>query len=171
MGDRARRDAGLSAVSVSLGIVLTHDLCNQARIALLEGERRSFDNVKVDLMRRIKMLEYALRMERSVVVLPHTRDASEYIPPGQSNSRLPQHQSPLPSWPLSKPNPLVRPRAHKRMTQAVTKMAAARAHPAVRVCSTFPTRPDTYQTSTRVTAPFREPSLNVRNAERSPISG
>jgi len=38
----------------------------QARIALLEGERRSFENVKLDLMRRIKMLEYALRMERSV---------------------------------------------------------------------------------------------------------
>lgn len=38
----------------------------QARIALLEGERRSFENVKVDLMRRIKMLEYALRMERQV---------------------------------------------------------------------------------------------------------
>lgn len=38
----------------------------QARIALLEGERRSFENIKLDLMRRIKMLEYALRMERSV---------------------------------------------------------------------------------------------------------
>lgn len=38
----------------------------QARIALLEGERRSFENVKLDLMRRIKMLEYALRMERYV---------------------------------------------------------------------------------------------------------
>lgn len=38
----------------------------QARIALLEGERRSFENVKLDLMRRIKMLEYALRMERLV---------------------------------------------------------------------------------------------------------
>ncbi|KAK7693152.1 hypothetical protein QCA50_002718 [Cerrena zonata] len=37
----------------------------RARIALLEGERRSFDNVKLDLMRRIKMLEYALRVERS----------------------------------------------------------------------------------------------------------
>ena len=36
----------------------------QARIALLEGERRSFENIKLDLMRRIKMLEYALRMER-----------------------------------------------------------------------------------------------------------
>ncbi|TFK42790.1 WD40 repeat-like protein [Crucibulum laeve] len=38
----------------------------RARIALLEGERRSFENVKLDLMRRIKMLEYALRMERFV---------------------------------------------------------------------------------------------------------
>ncbi|KAF8644144.1 hypothetical protein AX16_008671 [Volvariella volvacea WC 439] len=37
----------------------------RARIALLEGERRSFENVKLDLMRRVKMLEYALRMERS----------------------------------------------------------------------------------------------------------
>ncbi|PPQ70913.1 hypothetical protein CVT24_009975 [Panaeolus cyanescens] len=37
----------------------------RARIALLEGERRSFENVKLDLMRRIKMLEYALRVERT----------------------------------------------------------------------------------------------------------
>ncbi|KAF8636628.1 hypothetical protein AX17_003437 [Amanita inopinata Kibby_2008] len=37
----------------------------RARIALLEGERRSFENIKLDLLRRIKMLEYALRMERS----------------------------------------------------------------------------------------------------------
>ena len=36
----------------------------QARIVLLEGECRSFDNVKLNLMRRIKMLEYALRVER-----------------------------------------------------------------------------------------------------------
>ena len=36
----------------------------QARIVLLKGECRSFDNVKLDLMRRIKMLEYALRVER-----------------------------------------------------------------------------------------------------------
>ena len=38
----------------------------QARIALLEGERRSFENIRLDLARRIKMLEYALRMERCV---------------------------------------------------------------------------------------------------------
>ncbi|GJJ12461.1 hypothetical protein Clacol_006703 [Clathrus columnatus] len=36
----------------------------RARIALLEGERRSFENIRLDLARRIKMLEYALRMER-----------------------------------------------------------------------------------------------------------
>lgn len=42
----------------------------QARIALLEGERRSFENIKVDLMRRIKMLEYALRIERYVLNCP-----------------------------------------------------------------------------------------------------
>lgn len=42
---------------------------SQARIALLEGERRSFENVKLDLMRRIKMLEYALRMERCAQAL------------------------------------------------------------------------------------------------------
>ncbi|QRV89951.1 striatin-like protein [Ceratobasidium sp. AG-Ba] len=37
----------------------------RARIALLEGERRSFDNLKVDWTRRIKMLEYALKVERT----------------------------------------------------------------------------------------------------------
>ncbi|KAH8814514.1 WD40 repeat-like protein [Flagelloscypha sp. PMI_526] len=42
----------------------------RARIALLEGERRSFENVKLDLMRRIKMLEYALRVERSKQLNP-----------------------------------------------------------------------------------------------------
>jgi len=33
---------------------------------MLEGERRSFENVKADLLRRIKMLEFALRQERFV---------------------------------------------------------------------------------------------------------
>ncbi|CAG8539929.1 77_t:CDS:10 [Ambispora leptoticha] len=37
----------------------------KARIALLEGERRGNENMKNDLMRRVKMLEYALRQERS----------------------------------------------------------------------------------------------------------
>ncbi|XP_065056919.1 striatin-like [Rhopilema esculentum] len=36
----------------------------QARIAFLQGERRGQENLKRDLVRRIKMLEYALRQER-----------------------------------------------------------------------------------------------------------
>jgi len=36
----------------------------QARIAFLEGEKRGVDNTKLDLMKRVKMLEYALRQER-----------------------------------------------------------------------------------------------------------
>lgn len=48
---------------------------SQARIALLEGERRSAENLKTDMMRRVKMLEFALRQERSVqpVLLLHTQ--------------------------------------------------------------------------------------------------
>lgn len=38
----------------------------QARIAMLEGQRRSAENLKVDLLRRVKMLEFALRQERWV---------------------------------------------------------------------------------------------------------
>ncbi|KAK4684960.1 striatin 1/3/4, partial [Tremellales sp. Uapishka_1] len=37
----------------------------RARIALLEGQRRSAENLKVDLLRRVKMLEFALRQERT----------------------------------------------------------------------------------------------------------
>ncbi|VEL39415.1 unnamed protein product [Protopolystoma xenopodis] len=36
----------------------------QTRISFLQGERRGQDNLKQDLVRRIKMLEYALKMER-----------------------------------------------------------------------------------------------------------
>jgi striatin 1/3/4 len=39
----------------------------QARIAMLEGQRRSAENLKVDLLRRVKMLEHALRQERFVI--------------------------------------------------------------------------------------------------------
>ncbi|KAF9345218.1 hypothetical protein BGX26_003391 [Mortierella sp. AD094] len=40
----------------------------KARIAFLEGEKRGVDNTKLDLMKRVKMLEYALRQERSKYV-------------------------------------------------------------------------------------------------------
>jgi striatin 1/3/4 len=48
-------------------------LTHQARIALLEGQRRSAENLKVDLLRRVKMLEFALRQERSVCSCDHER--------------------------------------------------------------------------------------------------
>ncbi|TNM95717.1 hypothetical protein fugu_016800 [Takifugu bimaculatus] len=37
----------------------------QARIAFLQGERKGQENLKSDLVRRIKMLEYALKQERA----------------------------------------------------------------------------------------------------------
>lgn len=37
----------------------------QARIAFLQGERKGQENLKHDLIRRIKMLEYALKQERA----------------------------------------------------------------------------------------------------------
>ena len=37
----------------------------QARIAFLQGERKGQENLKNDMVRRIKMLEYALKQERN----------------------------------------------------------------------------------------------------------
>ena len=37
----------------------------QARISFLEGERQGQEQLKRDLLRRVKMLEYALQLERS----------------------------------------------------------------------------------------------------------
>uniref|UniRef100_H0VTP2 Striatin-3 n=1 Tax=Cavia porcellus TaxID=10141 RepID=H0VTP2_CAVPO len=41
----------------------------QARIAFLQGERKGQENLKKDLVRRIKMLEYALKQERYVCLI------------------------------------------------------------------------------------------------------
>ncbi|OBS80283.1 hypothetical protein A6R68_21523, partial [Neotoma lepida] len=38
---------------------------HQAQIAFLQGERKGQENLKKDLVRRIKMLEYALKQERA----------------------------------------------------------------------------------------------------------
>jgi striatin 1/3/4 len=43
-------------------IFLISDL--QAKIAFLQGERKGHDNLVRDLVRRIKMLEFALKQER-----------------------------------------------------------------------------------------------------------
>lgn len=36
----------------------------QAQVAFLQGERKGQESMKQDLVRRIKMLEYALKQER-----------------------------------------------------------------------------------------------------------
>ncbi|XP_053330455.1 striatin-3 isoform X2 [Spea bombifrons] len=77
----------------------------QARIAFLQGERKGQENLKKDLVRRIKMLEYALKQERAKyhklkygtelgqgdVKMPayeseETKESE--IPPGPQNSQL-----------------------------------------------------------------------------------
>ncbi|SPC62739.1 related to STRIATIN [Ustilago sp. UG-2017b] len=67
----------------------------RARIALLEGERRGVENLKTDLMRRVKMLEYALRQERSKYLSSsgtsnHTQSASS-----PSSATAPSIKNPL----------------------------------------------------------------------------
>ncbi|WVW83673.1 hypothetical protein I302_105694 [Kwoniella bestiolae CBS 10118] len=54
----------------------------RARIALLEGQRRSAENLKVDLLRRVKMLEFALRQERTKTVSSASGKVSS-IPPSK----------------------------------------------------------------------------------------
>lgn len=57
----------------------------RARIALLEGERRSAENLKTDLLRRVKMLEFALRQERGKTLSSSSTSAAA----GQAtNSKL-----------------------------------------------------------------------------------
>jgi hypothetical protein len=93
----SQRDVGLHFHTLS---------SSQARIALLEGERRSFENIKVDLMRRIKMLEYALRVERCVPIpsLALSTDVTCFTRAARNNShnrplsdpnRYPPQRSPL----------------------------------------------------------------------------
>jgi hypothetical protein len=49
------------------GVILLAVLLLQAKIAFLQGERRGHENLMKDLVRRIKMLEYALKQERSAL--------------------------------------------------------------------------------------------------------
>ncbi|VDP07561.1 unnamed protein product [Soboliphyme baturini] len=57
----------------------------RARIAFLQGERKGQENLKNDLVRRIKMLEYALQQERLKMarLLHGTNDAAE---PGSTST-------------------------------------------------------------------------------------
>lgn len=47
--------------------------CFQAQVAFLQGERKGQENMKQDLVRRIKMLEYALKQERWGVPVSSSR--------------------------------------------------------------------------------------------------
>lgn len=60
----------------------------QARVAFLQGERKSQESLKVDLVRRIKMLELALRQERQK--FSRYKNESEGIPdvPNVEENRL-----------------------------------------------------------------------------------
>ena len=67
------RPGGCTIISMPLShgrILFSYDsflllLLFQARIAFLQGERKGQENLKNDLVRRIKMLEYALKQERA----------------------------------------------------------------------------------------------------------
>ncbi|KAM4662716.1 striatin-3 isoform 3-T3 [Discoglossus pictus] len=77
----------------------------QARIAFLQGERKGQENLKKDLVRRIKMLEYALKQERAkyhklkygtelnqgdlkAPAFESEETKEPEIPPGSQNSQL-----------------------------------------------------------------------------------
>ncbi|XP_056402004.1 striatin-3 isoform X3 [Hyla sarda] len=77
----------------------------QARIAFLQGERKGQENLKKDLVRRIKMLEYALKQERAkyhklkygtelnqgemkMPAMESEETKESEIPPGLPNSQL-----------------------------------------------------------------------------------
>ena len=52
---------------IIFNILLIIDPYNlQAKVAFLQGERSGQENLKHDLVRRIKMLEYAIKQERYV---------------------------------------------------------------------------------------------------------
>lgn len=63
----------------------------QARIAILLGERKSQESLKCDLIRRIKMLEYALKQERAKFHRlkygcdPPTMNSDDLKPPGSED--------------------------------------------------------------------------------------
>lgn len=48
---------------------IVSNVCYQARVSQLEAERKGKDNIQRDLIRRIKMLEYAIQQERYLLLL------------------------------------------------------------------------------------------------------
>ncbi|KAJ3323763.1 hypothetical protein HDU76_013565, partial [Blyttiomyces sp. JEL0837] len=62
------------------------DLKASAKVSFLEGERRGMENLKTDLMRRVKMLEYALRLERGKYLSLQSNTGAE---PSADNANIP----------------------------------------------------------------------------------
>ncbi|KAJ3216700.1 hypothetical protein HDU67_009132 [Dinochytrium kinnereticum] len=60
----------------------------KAKLSFLEGERRGMENLKTDLLRRVKMLEFALRQERGKLLSSQAAAASteQAKPEGSANS-------------------------------------------------------------------------------------
>lgn len=60
--------SGLNLYHIYIFVFLSVSVClpvlSQAQVAFLQGERKGQENMKQDLVRRIKMLEYALKQER-----------------------------------------------------------------------------------------------------------
>lgn len=137
---------------------------SQARIALLEGERRSFENIKVDLMRRIKMLEYALRVERCVPVLPSasSTDVTYFTRAARNNSHNPHlsHPNRYPPQRLPLCSPLLR-----RTRRLAIRMAAVLVLLAVKV-SLLSIHPFLLLISPK-TLPY--PQKGVRMAPQPPV--
>lgn len=62
----------------------------QAQVAFLQGERRGQENLKKDLVRRIKMLEFVLKQERWVFITPTA--------PNTNQSRGPAPKTTVITW-------------------------------------------------------------------------
>ncbi|KAM6225822.1 striatin-4 isoform 2-T2 [Porphyrio hochstetteri] len=69
----------------------------QAQVAFLQGERKGQENLKTDLVRRIKMLEYALKQERSKY---HKLKFGTEPPPGE---KKPEGTEPVSNGPAEVP--------------------------------------------------------------------
>ena len=67
-----------------------------AKIAFLQGERRGQENIKRDLIRRIKMLEFALKKERIkgiFIICQHISDNRLFWVKDEAIERFPRRQA------------------------------------------------------------------------------
>lgn len=135
----------------------------RARIALLEGERRSFENVKLDLMRRIKMLEYALRMERSKQLgQPSTVTQSSKLNATQQSAKDDAKEGSRGSSPRSEDSPLPPERAPNATSAAPLRQPSWSGIPAT---STLQTTGAASSALAARAPPGRDPKSRARSRE------